>query len=227
MVRILQIERFDKRRKVVGEGVVVVSVPRLTCAAMNAAAAGNSTISVGSQKVHLIFKGVRGEQPTLSAIRIFLLTSADRPGDPARSRELRNQRRRCLVGSTRLRFHFGHPTHQVDVTEERNACVHLANILRASLGAASLGLGVMQWPPRARLQNVSPHAAWSINPARHAVHKADTDQDRSLPPRRTRVRRVGFVTTSLSKSTDPGEPSFFAPVIRKRRLNFKTHARRS
>jgi hypothetical protein len=89
MDRILQIERFDERRKVVGEGVVVVSVPRLTCAAMNAAAAGNSTISVGSQKVHLIFKGVRGEQPTLSAIRIFLLTSADRPGDPARSRELR------------------------------------------------------------------------------------------------------------------------------------------
>ncbi len=66
MDRVLQVERFDERREVVGVGVHVVAVPGLARAPMAAAVMGDAAISAGSQKEHLVFKGIRAERPAMA-----------------------------------------------------------------------------------------------------------------------------------------------------------------
>ena len=57
--RVLQVERFDERREVVGVGVHVVAVPGLARAAVAAAVVGDAAVAAGGQKEHLVFEGVR------------------------------------------------------------------------------------------------------------------------------------------------------------------------
>ena len=45
--RVLQVERFDQRREVVGVGVRFVTIPRLAGSAMAAAVMGDTTVTAG------------------------------------------------------------------------------------------------------------------------------------------------------------------------------------
>ena len=58
---VIQVERLDERRKIVGVRVQVVAVPRLARAAMAASVMRDATVSMRCQKEHLVFKGVGGE----------------------------------------------------------------------------------------------------------------------------------------------------------------------
>ena len=66
MDRVLQVERFDERREVVGVGVHVVAVPGLARSAMAAAVMGDAAVSAGGQKEHLVFQGVRAQRPAMA-----------------------------------------------------------------------------------------------------------------------------------------------------------------
>ena len=66
MDRVRQVERFDKRRQVVGIGIHVVAVPGLARSAMAAAVVGDAAVAAGSQKQHLVFPGVHGERPAMA-----------------------------------------------------------------------------------------------------------------------------------------------------------------
>ncbi len=59
MDHVLEIERFDEHREVVGVGVYVVAAPGLARSAMAAAVMGDAAVSAGGQKHHLVFPGVR------------------------------------------------------------------------------------------------------------------------------------------------------------------------
>jgi pimeloyl-ACP methyl ester carboxylesterase len=56
--RVLQIEVFDERGKIVGVRIQVVAVPRLAGAAMTAAVMGDATVAARRQEEHLVFEGV-------------------------------------------------------------------------------------------------------------------------------------------------------------------------
>src|SRR6266487_4192415 len=64
--RILQVERFDERREIVGVGVEVVAVPGLAGAAMAAAIMGDAAVSAGGEKVHLVFESIRRQRPAVA-----------------------------------------------------------------------------------------------------------------------------------------------------------------
>jgi len=64
--RVLQVERFDERRKVVGIGVHVVVIPGLVRSAMAAAVMRDTAVSMGGQKHHLVFPGVRAQGPAMA-----------------------------------------------------------------------------------------------------------------------------------------------------------------
>ena len=64
--RVLQVERFDERRQVVGVGVHVVAVPGLARSAVAAAVVGDAAIAVGGQKDHLVFPGVGAQRPAVA-----------------------------------------------------------------------------------------------------------------------------------------------------------------
>ena len=66
MDRVLQVERFDELREVVGVGVHVVAVPRLARPAMAAAVMGDAAIAARRQKEHLVLEGVRAERPAVA-----------------------------------------------------------------------------------------------------------------------------------------------------------------
>ncbi len=63
---VLQIERLDQRRKVVGVGVHVVAVPRLARPAMAATVMGDATVAARGQEEHLVLECVRGERPAVA-----------------------------------------------------------------------------------------------------------------------------------------------------------------
>jgi hypothetical protein len=48
--RVLQVERFDERREVVGVGVHLVAIPGLARTAVAAAAMGDAAVSAGAQE---------------------------------------------------------------------------------------------------------------------------------------------------------------------------------
>ena len=64
--RVLQVERFDERREIVGVGVHVVAVPGLARAAVAAAVMGDAAIAAGGQEEHLVLEGVRAQRPAVA-----------------------------------------------------------------------------------------------------------------------------------------------------------------
>ena len=54
----LQVEDVDKFRKIIGVGVQIISIPRLTRPAVATAVMRNAAESVGGEKHHLVFKSV-------------------------------------------------------------------------------------------------------------------------------------------------------------------------
>ena len=59
MDRVLQVERFDQRRQIVGIGVHIIAGPRLAGAAMAATIMGDAAIAALGQKEHLVLPGIR------------------------------------------------------------------------------------------------------------------------------------------------------------------------
>ena len=64
--RVLQVERLDQRREVVGVGVHVVAVPRLAGAAMAAAVVRDAAVAACGQEDHLVFPGVGAQRPAVA-----------------------------------------------------------------------------------------------------------------------------------------------------------------
>ena len=64
--RVLQVERFDQRREVVGVGVHVVAVPGLARPAMAAAVMRDAAVAARGQKHHLVFPGVGAQRPAVA-----------------------------------------------------------------------------------------------------------------------------------------------------------------
>ena len=63
---VVQVERLDQLREVVGVGVHVVAVPRLAGAAVAAAVVGDAAVAVGGQEEHLVVPGVGVERPAVA-----------------------------------------------------------------------------------------------------------------------------------------------------------------
>ena len=63
---VLQIERFDQRREIVGVGVHVVAVPGLARAAVAAAVVGDAAVAVRRQEEHLVLPGVGAQRPAVA-----------------------------------------------------------------------------------------------------------------------------------------------------------------
>src|SRR5713226_1635911 len=66
MDRVLQVERFNQRREVVGVGVHLVAIPGLAGPSMAAAVMRDAAISAVGQKQHLVFPGVRAQGPAMA-----------------------------------------------------------------------------------------------------------------------------------------------------------------
>ena len=66
MDRVLQVERRDERREVVGIILQVVAVPGLARAAVAAAVMGDAAVALSGQEDHLVFEGVRAERPAVA-----------------------------------------------------------------------------------------------------------------------------------------------------------------
>jgi len=64
--RVVQIERLEERRQVVGVGVHVVALPGLAGAAMAAPIMGDGAIAVGGHVEHLVVPGVGIERPAVA-----------------------------------------------------------------------------------------------------------------------------------------------------------------
>jgi hypothetical protein len=58
---VLQIKGFDQLGEIVGVGVHVITLPRLTGPPMTPAVSSNAAVALVDQKKHLIFKGIRVE----------------------------------------------------------------------------------------------------------------------------------------------------------------------
>src|SRR6202035_2360472 len=63
---VLQVELIGQFGEIVGVGVHIVAGPGLTRATMAPAVMSDTSISVGRQKEHLIFKGIRRERPAMA-----------------------------------------------------------------------------------------------------------------------------------------------------------------
>ena len=63
---VMQIERFDERRQIVGVGVHVVAVPGLAGSAMAATVMGNGAIAMGGHEEQLVVPGVGIERPAVA-----------------------------------------------------------------------------------------------------------------------------------------------------------------
>jgi hypothetical protein len=85
--RVLQVERLDEFREVVGVGVHVVAGPRLARTPVAAAIMGNTAVAARGQEEHLVFKGVRTERPAVAEDHRL-------PGAPILVVDLRTVRRR-------------------------------------------------------------------------------------------------------------------------------------
>src|SRR5262249_30967616 len=64
--RVLQVERFDQCRQVVGVRVHCVAIPGLARPSVAATVMGDAAIAAGSQKQHLVFPRVRAEWPAVA-----------------------------------------------------------------------------------------------------------------------------------------------------------------
>jgi hypothetical protein len=64
--RVVQIQRFDKLRQVVGIGVHVVARPWLAGSAVAATVMGHAAVAAGGQKEHLVLKRIRAQRPTMT-----------------------------------------------------------------------------------------------------------------------------------------------------------------
>jgi hypothetical protein len=64
--RLLQIERFDERREIVGVGVHVVAIRGLARPAVTAAIVGDASVPARRQKQHLIFPRVGAQGPSVT-----------------------------------------------------------------------------------------------------------------------------------------------------------------
>ena len=64
--RVLQIERLDQRREIVGVGVHLVAVPRLARSAVAAAVVRDAAVAVRGEEHHLVFPGVGAERPAVA-----------------------------------------------------------------------------------------------------------------------------------------------------------------
>src|SRR6266511_1119781 len=63
--RVLQVERFNER-EVIGVGVHFVAVPWLARPAMPATVVGDTAVSAGGKKHHLVLPGVRAQRPAMA-----------------------------------------------------------------------------------------------------------------------------------------------------------------
>ena len=63
---VLQVERLDQFREVVGIGIHLVAVPGLAGSAMAATVMGDAAIAVGGQEHHLGFPAIRAERPAVA-----------------------------------------------------------------------------------------------------------------------------------------------------------------
>jgi hypothetical protein len=63
---ILQAERFDQGRQVVGVRVHVVAAPGLARSSMSAAIMGDAAVPVGAQEQHLVLPRIRVRRPTVA-----------------------------------------------------------------------------------------------------------------------------------------------------------------
>ena len=66
MDRVLEVERLDQRREVVGIGVEVVAVPGLARPAMAAAVVGDAAIAARGQEEHLVLERIGGQRPAMA-----------------------------------------------------------------------------------------------------------------------------------------------------------------
>ena len=66
MHRILQIQRLGQFRKIVGEGVKVVALPRLAGSTMPTPVCRDNPVSVRCEEEHLVFKRVRRQRPAMT-----------------------------------------------------------------------------------------------------------------------------------------------------------------
>src|SRR5262249_40429552 len=63
---VLQVERFDERREVVGVRIEVVAVPGLARATVAAAVGRDAPVAARSEEEHLVLERVRAERPAVA-----------------------------------------------------------------------------------------------------------------------------------------------------------------
>ena len=66
MDRVIQVQRFDERREIVGVGIHLVAVPGLAGTAMAAAVMRDAAVTAVGQEHHLIFPGIRAKGPAMA-----------------------------------------------------------------------------------------------------------------------------------------------------------------
>ena len=66
MDRLLEVQRIDQRRQVVGIGVHIIAIPRLIRPPMAAAVVRDAAVPPRSQKHHLVFPRVRAQGPAMA-----------------------------------------------------------------------------------------------------------------------------------------------------------------
>src|SRR5260370_5201201 len=101
------------------------------------------------------------ERAALSAIRIILLTSGDRPGDPARSRELR------------IDAHLLKPVQQDELLET------IYRVMSAEAGARGQGPGVRGGEASPPVPSLAPDP-WPLAPALHILVAEDNEYNAQL-----------------------------------------------
>src|SRR5262249_42708445 len=113
---VLQVQGFDQRREIVGVGVKIVAVPRLTRAAVTAAVVRDAAVAARDQEEHLVFKRLRAQWPAVAEhdwltgspvivveLRPVLRRERAHPFPPFRCRKLRSLARGAGGELTRAR----------------------------------------------------------------------------------------------------------------------------
>jgi hypothetical protein len=64
--RVLEIERGDERRQIVGVGIHLIAAPRLTRASVAAAVMSDAAVATRREKDHLVFPGIGRQRPAVT-----------------------------------------------------------------------------------------------------------------------------------------------------------------
>jgi hypothetical protein len=79
MNSILEIERFRQHCKIIGVGIHLIAIPRLSRPSVPATVVSDAAISVGGEEKHLVLESVRAQWPSmaenhgLSAAPVFVV----------------------------------------------------------------------------------------------------------------------------------------------------------